>query len=455
VLRAGAGEKVEVWLGPDTSLGVFSSGTRRVFLSHDPRAEAEIRRELAESPAKVGLHLEVIAEPEEQLRVHARTARGRVASWQGERPLARAHGVPTARDVITEKLGRLGETPYELETLEVALAPDVFIPVSELNHARRALVSALSHPPEGAHSTRDLRAAPSETALPLPTPEPGLFALCRNLEQARSALGAGVRGVYLDFLELTGTGRAFRALREEFPEARLGVAPPRVRKPGEEKIDRYLESLAPDYVLVRGLGALREGATSDRPKPLRIGDFSLNVVSRASALEVMRYGLLSFTPAFDLDGAQLTALAKSDIGRFAEVVVHHPMPLFHMEHCVYAALLSNGSDHTSCGRPCEKHAIEVRDRSGRAHPVIADVGCRSTVFHGSSQSAASLIPELKAAGVARFRIEFVRESAEEAALVVAAYLALLSGSVSGRDAWKRLRAESGYGVVRGSLRVVS
>jgi putative protease len=131
------------------------------------------------------------------------------------------------------------------------------------------------------------------------------------------------------------------------------------------------------------------------------------------------------------------------------------MPLFHMEHCVYAALLSNGSDHTSCGRPCEKHSLELRDRSGRVHPVIADVGCRNTVFHGSSQSAAALIPELQAAGVGRFRIEFVRESAEEAKLVVAAYLALLSGNLSGRDAWKRLRAESGYGVVRGSLRVVT
>jgi putative protease len=77
------------------------------------------------------------------------------------------------------------------------------------------------------------------------------------------------------------------------------------------------------------------------------------------------------------------------------------------------------------------------------------------VFHGSSQSAAALIPELRAAGVGRFRIEFVRESAQEVTLVVSAYLALLAGTVSGREAWKRLRAESGYGVVRGSLRVVS
>ena len=100
--------------------------------------------------------------------------------------------------------------------------------------------------------------------------------LCRTLEQAEAALDAGADGVYLDFLELTGTGDA----RARAPRARrrhVSVAPPRIRKPGEEKIDRYLASLAPDAILVRGLGALRDGAATGVP---RIGDFSLNVTNR-------------------------------------------------------------------------------------------------------------------------------------------------------------------------------
>ena len=80
--------------------------------------------------------------------------------------------------------------------------------------------------------------------------------LCRNRAQADAALAAGADGVYLDFLELTGTGTALRELRAT--GAFVGVAPPRIRKPGEEKIDRYLASLAPDAVLVRSLGALFE-----------------------------------------------------------------------------------------------------------------------------------------------------------------------------------------------------
>jgi putative protease len=288
-----------------------------------------------------------------------------------------------------------------------------------------------------------------------PPPPAGLFALCRNRAQADAALAAGVDGVYLDFLELTGTGSALRELRAG--GALVGVAPPRIRKPGEEKIDRYLEGLSPDAVLVRSLGALfeLEQRAASGSAALRIGDFSLNVSNRLTALEVMSRGLAAFTPSFDLDSPRLLSLLSTSLAPYAEVVLHHPMPLFHMEHCVIAALLSEGRDHRSCGRPCDRHQLSVRDRANMDHPVEADVGCRNTVFHASAQSAAELVPALKRAGVTRYRLELVRESAEETASIVRAYRDLLAGRTNGKEIFRNLRASGGYGVVRGSLRVLS
>jgi U32 family peptidase len=278
-----------------------------------------------------------------------------------------------------------------------------------------------------------------------------LFVLCRTLEQAMAAVDAGADGVYLDFLELTGTGNALRALR-----ARGGVhvtlTPPRIRKPGEEKIDRYLRDLAPDALLVRSLGALRDGRGSGIP---RIGDFSLNVTNRLSAAEVLSRDLAAFTPSFDLDAAQLGRLLDSPFGPWAEVVVHHPMPLFHMEHCAIAALLSSGKDHRDCGRPCDRHAVSLRDRAGMAHPVLADVGCRNTVFHAAPQSAAGVVPAAQRSGVRRFRVELVREKAQDVARIVGAYRRLLAGAVTPAEVFRLLDTEGGYGIVRGSLRVLS
>jgi putative protease len=295
------------------------------------------------------------------------------------------------------------------------------------------------------------RAAPPAERSSAPS---GLFVLCRTLEQATAALDAGAAGVYLDFLELTGTGEALRSLRARAGGAFVGVAPPRIRKPGEEKIDRYVSSLAPDAVLVRGLGALRElGALGGRP--LALGDFSLNVTNRVTAAEVLARGLSAFTPSFDLDAAQLLALARSPFGPWMEIVLHHPMALFHMEHCVIAALLSDGRDYKSCGRPCEKHRVSLRDRAGMDHPVEADVGCRNTVFHARPQSAVQLLPELARAGVARFRIELVRETAADVARLVEAYRRAIDDPTRAAGVWRELRTDGGYGVVKGSLRVIA
>ncbi len=451
VNEAPAGSRVKLWFGPDHELAEVSRG-RRVFRTHDPESAREIGAVLAREPYRERIELAISGNYGEPFVLTARTERGRSARVVGDCTVEPAQNLATSQAELEDKLGRLGDSSFVLGKLSVRLPSDAWLPVSALNRARRALVSALSEPHPGALARALPRPAPSRVEHPLPAAPPGgLFALCRNRAQADAALAAGADGVYLDFLELTGTGQALRELRAA--GALVGVAPPRIRKPGEEKIDRYLAGLGPDAVLVRSLGALFE--LQGTGSALQIGDFSLNVSNRLTAREVLSRGLSAFTPSFDLDSPRLLTLLEGALAPYAEVVLHHPMPLFHMEHCVIAALLSDGKDHLTCGRPCERHQLSLRDRANMDHPVEADVGCRNTVFHASPQSAAELVPALLKAGVRRFRVELVRESAEETTRVISAYRALLAGRQTGRDVFRDLRASGGYGVVRGSLRVLS
>jgi putative protease len=444
-----------VWLGPDVIVpaDLVAAGPRRLFRTSSPTVEKRLHVAMEKERFHAPIAMRIRGQLGEAPRLSARSLKdGRTAEVVLDAPLAPATNAPTDRALLEEKLGRLGDTPFALAELAIDLPPGVIVPMSALNRARRALVTALADAPPKVHVATAVTAADVVARAALPprsaAAPAGLFVLCRSMDQARAALSAGADGVYLDFLELTGTGPALRALRAEGARF-VGVAPPRIRKPGEEKIDRYLDELAADAVLVRGLGALREPARA--PK---IGDFSLNVTNRITAAEVLRHGLGAFTPSFDLDAAQLGALLDAELAPFAEVVVHHPMPLFHMEHCVIAALLSEGRDHKSCGRPCEKHAVALRDRAGMVHPVEADVGCRNTVFHASAQSAASLVPALRSAGVGRFRIELVREDAALVDRIVRAYRDLLAGTCTAGELARALRTEGGYGVVKGSLRVL-
>jgi putative protease len=464
VQRADAGDDALVWLGPDRPLqGVVARG-RRVWKTSDPAVERAIAAEVERQPYQVPLDVRISGELGAPFLLEATSARGARAAVTGDASLEQAHSAPLHTEALRDKLGRLGDTPFALRTLTNDLPPGTTFPISSLNRARRALVSALAEDGARAWPTTSMTSEELLTSAELPRrapAPPGLFVLCRKLEQAKAALRAGATGVYLDFLELTGTGAAVRELRAlpGAPRSSAGpgpvhitLAPPRIRKPGEEKIDRYLESLEPDALLVRSLGALYEYSRAESIPC--IADFSLNVTNRLSAAVVLGHGAAAFTPSFDLDAAQLVHLASSAFAPYAEVVVHHPMPLFHMEHCVIAALLSDGHDHKSCGRPCEHHQVSLRDRAGMDHPVEADVGCRNTVFHAAPQSAAGLVAALRDRGVRRYRIELVRETAEEVERVVGMYRQLLDGRASAGDVWRRLETASGYGVVRGSLRVL-
>jgi putative protease len=127
------------------------------------------------------------------------------------------------------------------------------------------------------------------------------------------------------------------------------------------------------------------------------------------------------------------------------------MPMFHMEHCVFCAVLSPGTNPTNCGRPCDRHNVHLRDRQGVEHRLTADVGCRNTLFNAIPQSAAEAVPELMARGIRHFRVELLDESPDEIRLTLDSYHGLLSGQVAGRDVWKKLNAANRVGVTRGTL----
>jgi len=450
VEAAHRGERVSVWLGPDKTFPRPAVGGR-VWKTSDPVRAAAARQAYERTPARIPMSVHV-AGTHGALPVFTATAAGKSATVQGDVALGPAER-PLLPEVVREKLAKLSDTSFVLGEVTLDVPERTLLAVSSVNRARRALVAALEAAlAEVTHEVHevDVKALAQEgSALPEPVP-PGLFVLARTLDQARAALEAGADGVYLDFLDLQGVGVALRALRSE-GHAFVGVAPPRIRKPGEEKIDRYLAQLAPNGTLVRGLGAVQDGLVGDG---LFIGDFSLNVTNTLSARTFLARGLSAITPSFDLDTSQILALVAGPLAARAEVVLHHPMPLFHTEHCVFAHLLSEGRDHKTCGRPCDRHAVALRDRAGMAHPVIADVGCRNTIFHEKSQSAADLVPTLLRQGVGRFRLELVREAPADVTRLVRAYRALLAGTETPQGLVHALKTDTGYGVVRGSLRVL-
>jgi U32 family peptidase len=127
--------------------------------------------------------------------------------------------------------------------------------------------------------------------------------------------------------------------------------------------------------------------------------------------------------------------------------------MFHMEHCVFAAFLSDGTDYTNCGRPCDTHKVELRDRVGLNHPLKADVGCRNTLFHAQAQSGAAFYDSFAREHPSAFRIELLLEDAADSERILRGYQRLLASEITGPALIRELNLRSQLGVTTGTLAV--
>jgi U32 family peptidase len=429
-----------------------------VWRSHDPALHGRAKRwtEAGDPLRTDALSLALTAHEGAPLVCVATSERGEVVVAVGDEPLARAGTRPLDVATARAQFGRLGGTPFHLGDLTLDAAGAPFAPVSLLNALRRELVDQLlrarrrvAPPVRGA----PLRPAPSGGAPVAPDAPARLHALVRTGEQLDAALAAHAAGttlesVTLDYLELYGLRPSVERVRAA--GLRVRVASPRVLKPAEQNVVRFLLDLDAE-LLVRSAGLLRDlVALAPERRPRLTGDFSLNAANALTVAAFLAAGCDALTPAYDLDAEQVASLAGGVDPRRLEVVVHHHLPVFHTEHCVFCRFLSTGRDHTDCGHPCEQHRLALRDGEGRLHPVLADVGCRNTVFGAEAQSAARHLARWRAAGLRDARVEFVHAGPAEVGEVLAAWRAALDGTLAAAALEARLRAAVPPGLTEGS-----
>ncbi len=427
----------------------------RVFKTGDQVLEQRLRQTWqGEIPQrrKTRLDLAVSGKAGAPLLLECDAPRARVESATALQPAERS---PLTREILQNQLGRLGATTYELGSLDMRVEGAVMLPVSELNRMRRALVGQVSQnseapaaaPSSAPRSSLDeMLAAVSAMRAPAGDEPPRLHVLCRTFEHVQAALDSGVTRLYADFEDIRLYGDVVGRVRAQ-GGASVFLATPRIQKSGEAGFFKLIARAQPCGVLIRNLGGIAFFKDAGLPA---IGDFSLNTANPLTAGFLKDTGLGRLTISYDLTIEQVLDLLRAAPPQWFEITLHQHMPMFHMEHCAFAAFLSEGTDFTNCGRPCERHRVHLRDRVGMEHPLKADVGCRNTLFNAVPQTGAQFFADLMAAGLRDYRVELLEEDAAEALRVISAYQDLLSGS-SGGDIWRALKARSQIGVTRGTM----
>jgi U32 family peptidase len=450
----------------------------RVWKTDDPALNKALRQTFSRDLQKSTLPVSMVATGKSGLPLRLKGTCGDVTvEAESAQVLQAARSAPLTESGVSELLGRLGGTRFHANKIEVDLDEGLFMTPGAINQLRRDAIEALAAKvavPRGADraglaspfaKASDFAKASSDKSEdenkaslhgiewplrrvlsnPVAATRPELVVLCRSVPQLEAALSLGVRSVYVDFEDIR---RYPEAVEMVGSRAELFLATPRIQKPGEQGFFRSIENAQPAGVLIRNLGAI----AYFRGKGFSLrGDFSLNVANPLAGDFLVEQGLNRLTISYDLTFEQILALLAYSPGDRYELTLHQHMPMFHMEHCVFAAFLSNGTDYTNCGRPCDRHRVEVRDRVGQTHLVKADVGCRNTVFNARAQTGAQYFVRLQKAGLRYFRVELLDEDRENARRLISLYLGLLGGSHTGEDVWRELKADSRLGVTHGTL----
>ncbi|PHQ34473.1 U32 family peptidase [Rhodopirellula bahusiensis] len=430
-----------------------------VFKNDDPQLNKRLAATFGGKPRRTrSINLHVVAHVGSPVEVHATLGNGDHATTEniiGEDDLAVANKHAITDEVLADKLGRLGGTPFHLGRLTSDLSGGPMVPLGVLNQLRRELVEKLEDqlhaPPRRTvrlSAGRDLVASIAKEAVSLDSqkPTPQLSVLCRTIDQVRGAIAASAERIYADFHD-PRDHKAAIALGAEH-DANVWIASLRIQKPGEMGLLKQIVKQGPSGLLARNLAAVQLGIEAGLPT---IADFSLNVANHRSAEWLIDQGVQRVTASYDLNADQLDQLVSSMPAEWLELVLHQHMPMFHMEHCVFCSVLSPGTNKTNCGRPCDRHVVQLRDRVGKLHVLQADIACRNTLFNATPQSGAEIVGDMVARGVGSFRVELLSEDAKEAESILTLYRRLLLGEIPGQEVWQSLSAENRVGVTRGTL----
>jgi len=290
-------------------------------------------------------------------------------------------------------------------------------PVSVLNTLRREAVEKLSQKRETRNPKFETRNNAQIVNVRMPEKtngQEGMAAVVRTMEQAEAVIAwnAGnsqkrVWRVYGCFEDKEENKSFVKYVKEAGMSA--GLVTPQVIKPGEEWVLEELLSCGADAILARNLAAM---AFFGGKGVEVVADASLNAVNELAAEALRGWGVVRVTFGVDAAATHLRTMAARSSGAWYEAVVYGHAPMFHTEHCMFAARLSDGRDEKNCGRPCRK-AMELKDLKGRSYDVGRDRMCRNTVYAAGAWREKEYLKAVRESGVGNVRVELLNEGSEE------------------------------------------
>ena len=384
----------------------------RVFKTHDEQLLSQAResiRDKADSRLPVDCEIHMIVGKPMQLALKDES--GIRIEVQSQQVVQAAQQHPLDENTLREKLGRMGNTAFELRTLKITGDTNTMLPFSEINDTRRRGIDLLgARIIEGnqaafrdEHSYRD---AQKQYLTPAGSGElvaaPYLSVAVSSMEQVEIALQNGIDRVYLGIEGLGTKSYPKKTQLRELLEGSRGQAEkiipvlPRIHKPNEPHEYRDL---------VEDFKHLMVASWADLEWGIRNGfrlhtDYNLNIYNRYALNLLVKMGAVGVCLSPELNFEQLHRFGKFDK---VELLVHGELILMLSQHCMLGSVV-NGTKK-KCSSPCLRHSYYIQDDKAYQFPLATDADCRFYVFNSRSLCMLEDLPKILKLGPAGIRIE--------------------------------------------------
>lgn len=341
---------------------------------------------------KIPITCEVVAKKNEPLKIQFNDGENSVEEIGNV--VETSQSKPTSNEVIKEKIGSLGNSPFVLQDIQITRDNDIFIPMSELKSLRRNLEEKLTKRREGKipHPFVEKETFFIQEKQVGPTNKLNLNVLVRNEEQLLVCLEEKVNAIYVTDVSLyqkyKKNGNVYLRL---------------------SRVKSNFPDLMGEKLLIGETGSLYKYGKQN----IVVTDYYLNVANASHFKVLESLGASRITLSIENRMEQIKELSMYvENKEKIEVFVYGKPEVMVMKHCPLHMLVNQDKICTICQG---KEKYYLKDRNQKLYRILSDSkeNHLTHLFYYKNRDLRKQIQDLQKIGICNFRIELLEETAEE------------------------------------------
>ena len=338
------------------------------------------------------------------------------ATIEGDKIVEEAMKVALSKEKVETQLRKLGNTPYELDLLEIELDDNVSLPISLLNQMRRDCIELLDKERVSIKNRKyKNKIVKYKPVLYNRNKQQEISVKVKNLEQLESALECGVDRIYYE-----DTNTIDKAMRLAMKyNKKVIYSAPRIIRNKEYNHLAKANNAGVESVQVGNYGSI----DYFKDKKLNI-DYYLNAFNSETINYYKEIGADTLCISQELNINEIKETIKyTDIN--IESVVYGYTPLMITEYCPMGVIVRDCKKDKRVAK-CKESIYALRNSKGDEFRVSQDIFCRSTIYNSNVTCMLDNLYELHEIGINVLRLDFTLEDKETVKEVIEAYQEVLS-----------------------------